>query len=108
MYKLYINFKRPEDADLVEPLINLTIDNFVLRYCETKDGEVIPSKLLLVEPQINFYNYVWDCFIHVFSRELFSSIQYLEVADKDEIYNLILCIIDSEILGNFDSGELND
>ena len=43
MYKLYINFKRPEDADLVEPLINLTIDNFVLRYCETKDGEVISS-----------------------------------------------------------------
>jgi hypothetical protein len=110
MHKIYINFKNPEHIEYIEPLINLTIDNFILRYCTYKNNKPIPDKYLLNEPQINFYNYVWDCFIHVFKRDLFQEIHYLDVTSKDEIYNAILCIIDCEIFNNdiTDSEDTND
>jgi hypothetical protein len=110
MHKIYLKLKADEHIQLIEPLINLTIDNFVLRYCDIdkKTKSVLPGKYLINEPQINFYNYVWDCFTHVFERPLFKDIQYLDIPSKDEIYNTILCIIDDEIFGNFNQETQND
>lgn len=110
MHKIYLNLKSDDHIELIEPLINLTLDNFILRYCDidSKTAKVTPNKYLIKEPQINFYNYVWDCFIHVFNRDIFNKIHYLDVTSKDEIYNTILCIIDDEIFNNFNQENNND
>jgi hypothetical protein len=112
MHKLYLKLKSDKHIQLIESLINLTVDNFAVRYCDIdKDTLIVtPNKYLICEPEINFYNYVWDCFIHVFKRDLFQEIHYLDVTSKDEIYNAILCIIDCEIFNNdiTDSEDTND
>jgi hypothetical protein len=102
MHKLYLKLKSDDHIRLIEQLIDLTVDNFIVRYCDIngKTLSAIPNKYLTCEPQINLYNYVWDCFIHVFNREIFKDIYYLDVTSKDEIYNTILCIIDEEIFRN--------
>ena len=64
------------------------------------------------EPQINFMNYVWDCFNHILKSEKYKKIQYLDIESQDEIFNTILYIIDTQIFKNFDDesddDELND
>ena len=45
-------------------------------------------------------NYVWDEFQRTFKLEMFKEIQYLDVKSQDEVFNTILCIIDTEILGS--------
>ena len=52
------------------------------------------------EPQINFMNYVWDCFQHILFLNKYKKIQYLDAESQDEIFNTILYIIDTEVFGN--------
>lgn len=110
MHKLYLKLKSDKHIQLIELLINLTVDNFAVRYCDIdKDTLIVtPNKYLICEPEINFYNYVWDCFMHVFNRDIFNEIRYLDVTSKDEIYNTILCIIDDTIFGNDFNQENNN
>lgn len=52
------------------------------------------------EPQINFMNYVWDCFQHILFSNKYKKIQYLDAESQDEIFNTILYIIDTKMFGN--------
>lgn len=52
-------------------------------------------------------NYVWDCFQHVFKKEKYKEIQYLDIESQDEIYNTILYIIDTQIYGNLENDDPN-
>ena len=58
------------------------------------------------EPQINFMNYVWDCFQHILFSNKYKKIQYLDAESQDEIFNTILYIIDTRMFGN--SGDANE
>ena len=58
------------------------------------------------EPQINFMNYVWDCFQHILFSNKYKKIQYLDAESQDEIFNTILYIIDTKMFGN--SGDSNE
>lgn len=51
-------------------------------------------------------NYVWDCFQHILFSNKYKKIQYLDAESQDEIFNMIIYIIDTRMFGNLgDSNE---
>ncbi len=100
MYEVLVNLKNPDDAKYIPYLIDASIHNFVLRYCNNNEEQ---NKVELAcgldkQPQIDIMNYVWDSFQHVFKTDVFNEIHYLDVESQDEIFNTILYILDVEIL----------
>lgn len=47
---------------------------------------------------VELWNFVWDSFKHIYNLEKYNDIHYISMAEQNEIFSMILCIIDEMII----------
>lgn len=99
-YPLNIHLKEESHLQLIKSLINGILYNFIKRYCTyDKQKHIYKLSESITEIYfINLWNYIWDSFNHMYNLEKYKDVNYLTVAEQNEIFSMILCIIDETII----------
>lgn len=47
---------------------------------------------------VKLWDFIWDSFNHMYNLEKYKDIHYISIAEQNEIFSMILCIIDEMII----------
>lgn len=99
-YSLNIKLKNEQHLQLLQTLINSIIYNFIKRYCirNKKTHRYILSTGLNELLLIDLWNYIWDSFNHIYNLDKFKELHYISIAEQNELFSMIMCIIDESII----------
>jgi len=99
-YSLNIKLKNKKHLDLLQTLINSIIYNFIKRFCSrNKETKAYYLSAGLNEIKvIDLWNYIWDSFNHIYNLDEFKELHYISIAEQNELFSMIMCIIDETII----------
>lgn len=99
-YSLNIKLKNEQHLQLLQILINSIIYNFIKRYCirNEKTNRYVLSIRLNELRLIDLWNYIWDSFNHIYNLDKFKELHYISIAEQNELFSMIMCIIDESII----------
>ena len=106
-YPLNIRLKNEQHLQLLQSLINGTIYNFIKRCC-SKDEKTQRYELSIGLDElklIDLWNYIWDSFNHMYNLDKYKELHYITIAEQNELFSMILCIIDESIIAKDNSDD---
>lgn len=68
---------------------------FVIDILQKKLGEIFGYDEM---KRIDLYNYVWDCVNATYLKDKYNEIHYLTIEEVDNLYSLVLVLIDMRFI----------